>query len=66
MCIVSKAIVKNVFLKYEISCSLKLGKEKSVKTAMERYFRIDKRIWIKSQPGIHILYRRVYDAVIIP
>lgn len=34
-----------------ITCSKNTGKEKSVQTAMERYFRIDKRAWIKSQPG---------------
>jgi hypothetical protein len=38
-------------IRTRITCSKKEGKEKSVKTAMERYFRIDKRIWIKSQPG---------------
>jgi hypothetical protein len=29
------------------------GKEKSVKTAMTRYFRVDKRFWIRSVPGYH-------------
>ncbi|CAF0975447.1 unnamed protein product [Brachionus calyciflorus] len=36
-----------------ITCSKLNGKEKSVKTAMDRYFRLNKRVWIKAQPGYH-------------
>ena len=35
------------------TCSKTDGKEKSVKTAMERYFRLGKRQWIRAQPGFH-------------
>ena len=38
-----------------ITCSKIDGKQKSVQTAMERYFRIDKRVWIRSQPGKYLI-----------
>ena len=54
-------------IRTRITCSRTKGKEKSVKTAMDRYFRIDKRVWIKSQPGWHqfilliiIIHLKVY------
>jgi len=34
------------------------GREKSVKTAMERYFRIDPKVWIRSQPGNSKFHRK--------
>lgn len=47
--------VKFVFdqIRTRTTCSKTTGKEKSVKTAMHRYFRLGKRVWIKSQPGYH-------------
>jgi hypothetical protein len=36
-----------------VTCGRSTGKEKSVKTAMARYFRISKRIWIHAAPGYH-------------
>lgn len=44
--------VMNEFVRTRISCSKMDGKEKSVKTAMERYFRLAKRVWIRSMPGL--------------
>ena len=37
-------------IRTRITCSAD-GREKSVKTAMERHFRIDSKIWIRAQPG---------------
>jgi len=34
-----------------ISCSKYGGKEKSVKTAMQRFFRIEDKLWIRAAPG---------------
>lgn len=36
-----------------ISCSKYGGKEKSVKTAMQRFFRIEDKLWIRAAPGFH-------------
>jgi large subunit ribosomal protein L35 len=44
-------------IRTRITCSKNSGKEKSVKTAMERYFRLGQRIWVRSQPAYH---RRLY------
>lgn len=51
-------IVKNVSvclnqIRTRTTCSRQEGKEKSVKTAMQRYFRLNERIWIRAQPGYH-------------
>ena len=46
--------VQNVvseFVRTRITCSKIDGREKSVKTAMERYFRLAKRVWIRAIPG---------------
>lgn len=36
-----------------ITCSRSLGKPKSVRTAMDRFFRLDKNLWIRAAPGYH-------------
>ena len=38
-----------------VTCSKRNGKEKSVKTAMKRFFRIDDKLWIRPSPGESIL-----------
>lgn len=44
-------VISEPLVRTRTTCS-KLGKEKSVKTAMHRYFRINKRIWIRAIPGM--------------
>lgn len=47
---VSPTVLTEPLVRTRTTCS-RNGKEKSVKTAMHRYFRINKRIWIRAIPG---------------
>ena len=51
-------------IRTRITCSKREGKEKSVKTAIERYFRIDKSIWIKSKPGKFLLRKNLFIKIL--
>ena len=44
------AVLNEPLVRTRTTCS-RNGKQKSVKTAMHRYFRINKRIWIRAIPG---------------
>ena len=50
-------------IRTRITCSKREGKEKSVKTAIERYFRIDKSIWIKSKPGKFLFRKNLFKIL---
>ena len=39
------------FVRSRVTCSKSDGKERPVLTAMQRCFRIRKRVWVKAQPG---------------
>ena len=47
---ITNNVISEPLVRTRTTCS-KLGKEKSVKTAMHRYFRVNKRIWIRAIPG---------------
>ena len=49
-------------IRTRITCSGD-GREKSVKTAMQRHFRIDSKTWIRSQPGN---FRARYIVLVCP
>lgn len=38
-------------IRTRVTCSRVDGKQKSVKTAMDRFLRLGKKVWIQSQPG---------------